>query len=57
MWQHDQSILTLVVLKIENRKIKQNENKNEKKNREKLSLLFVNLTSVVQVKIDYQTKK
>jgi len=30
MWQHDQSTLTLGVLKIENRKIKQNENKNEK---------------------------
>jgi len=28
---------------MENIKIKQNENKNEKKNRKKLSLLFVNL--------------
>ena len=47
MWQRDQSTLTLVVLKIENIKIKQNKNKNEKKNREKLSLPFVNLTSEV----------
>ena len=30
MWQHDWSTLTLVVLKIENRKINQKENKNWK---------------------------
>jgi len=33
MWQRDQSTLTLVVLKIENIKINQKENKNEKTNK------------------------
>jgi len=33
MWQCDQSTLTLVVLKIENIKINQKENKNEKTNK------------------------
>ena len=33
MWQCDQSILTLVVLKIENRKINRKENKNGNKNK------------------------